>query len=119
MVFTIEPMVNAGTWRDNMWPDGCGVTIVLCVLACPAWHHCGATRARRWRVGPLMPPHRRAPAPTPCPPPPPPARWTAVTADGKRSAQFEHQIVITSTGADILTQRLPTSPPLWWEAAGA
>ncbi|KIZ01205.1 methionyl aminopeptidase [Monoraphidium neglectum] len=63
MVFTIEPMVNVGTWRDAMWPDG----------------------------------------------------WTAVTADGKRSAQFEHQIVITATGADILTKRLPTSPPLWWE----
>ncbi|KAI8475143.1 MAG: methionine aminopeptidase [Monoraphidium minutum] len=63
MVFTIEPMVNAGTWRDTMWPDG----------------------------------------------------WTAVTADGKRSAQFEHQIVITADGADILTARLPTSPPLWWE----
>ncbi|GBF95512.1 methionine aminopeptidase 1A [Raphidocelis subcapitata] len=66
MVFTIEPMVNAGTWRDVMWPDG----------------------------------------------------WTAVTADGKRSAQFEHQIVITPEGADILTKRLPTSPPLWWEAEG-
>jgi methionyl aminopeptidase len=66
MVFTIEPMVNAGTWRDVMWPDG----------------------------------------------------WTAVTADGKRSAQFEHQIVITADGADILTKRLPTSPLLWWEAEG-
>lgn len=63
-VFTIEPMVNAGSWRDAMWPDG----------------------------------------------------WTAVTADGARSAQFEHQIVITADGADILTARLPTSPPLWWEA---
>jgi methionyl aminopeptidase len=66
MVFTIEPMVNAGTWRDAMWPDG----------------------------------------------------WTAVTADGKRSAQFEHQLVVTATGADVLTARLPTSPPLWWEAEG-
>lgn len=66
MVFTIEPMINAGTWRDTMWPDG----------------------------------------------------WTAVTADGKRSAQFEHQIVITADGAEILTARLPTSPPLWWEANG-
>lgn len=62
-VFTIEPMVNLGTWRDVLWPDG----------------------------------------------------WTAVTADGQRSAQFEHQIVITATGADVLTARLPTSPPLWWE----
>ncbi len=59
-----EPMVNAGTWRDHLWPDG----------------------------------------------------WTDVTQDGSRSAQFEHQIVITKDGADILTARLPTSPPLWWEA---
>eukprot|EP00879_Flechtneria_rotunda_P023329 GHRR01024679.1.p1 GENE.GHRR01024679.1~~GHRR01024679.1.p1 ORF type:complete len:307 (+),score=65.78 GHRR01024679.1:292-1212(+) len=62
-VFTIEPMVNQGTWRDLMWPDG----------------------------------------------------WTSVTADGKRSAQFEHQIVITATSCEVLTARLPTSPPLWWE----
>ncbi|KAF8058467.1 MAP1A [Scenedesmus sp. PABB004] len=60
-VFTIEPMVNLGTWRDVMWPDG----------------------------------------------------WTAATADGKRSAQFEHQLLITATGAEVLTARLPTSPPLW------
>jgi methionyl aminopeptidase len=29
--------------------------------------------------------------------------WTAVTADGKRSAQFEHTVVVTETGAEILT----------------
>lgn len=62
-VFTIEPMINAGTHRDVTWPDG----------------------------------------------------WTATTQDGGRSAQFEHQIVITATGCEILTARLPTSPPLWWE----
>jgi methionyl aminopeptidase len=62
-VFTIEPMVNLGAWRDVLWPDG----------------------------------------------------WTAATADGQRSAQFEHQLLITATGAEVLTARLPTSPPLWWE----
>lgn len=66
-VFTIEPMINAGTWRDRTWPDG----------------------------------------------------WTAVTEDGQRSAQFEHQILITKDGYDILTKRLPTSPPLWWEVQGS
>jgi hypothetical protein len=66
-VFTIEPMVNAGTWRDLLWPDG----------------------------------------------------WTAVTRDGGRSAQFEHQLVVTATGADVLTARLPDSPPLWWEQEAA
>lgn len=30
--------------------------------------------------------------------------WTILTADGGPSAQFEHTILITSTGADILTQ---------------
>ncbi|HUS62600.1 MAG TPA: type I methionyl aminopeptidase [Acidimicrobiales bacterium] len=29
--------------------------------------------------------------------------WTAATADGKRTAQFEHTILVTDDGADILT----------------
>jgi methionyl aminopeptidase len=29
--------------------------------------------------------------------------WTAVTADGKRSAQFEHTVAVTASGAEILT----------------
>ncbi len=29
--------------------------------------------------------------------------WTAVTRDGKRSAQFEHTIVVTGRGAEVLT----------------
>ncbi|KAM9982954.1 hypothetical protein ACTFIZ_007467 [Dictyostelium cf. discoideum] len=52
-VFTIEPMINEGTWQDEIWPDS----------------------------------------------------WTAVTADGKRSAQFEHTLVITETGCEVLTKR--------------
>ena len=50
-IFTVEPMINQGTWRHVEWPDG----------------------------------------------------WTALTADGKRSAQFEHTILVTETGAEILT----------------
>ena len=30
--------------------------------------------------------------------------WTAVTADGLRSAQFEHTVLVTADGAEILTQ---------------
>jgi methionyl aminopeptidase len=29
--------------------------------------------------------------------------WTAVTADGKRTAQFEHTILVTDDGAEVLT----------------
>jgi len=29
--------------------------------------------------------------------------WTAVTVDGSRSAQFEHTILITKNGVEILT----------------
>ncbi|HEY3001516.1 MAG TPA: type I methionyl aminopeptidase, partial [Kribbellaceae bacterium] len=29
--------------------------------------------------------------------------WTAVTRDGSRTAQFEHTLVVTGTGAEILT----------------
>jgi methionyl aminopeptidase len=64
--FTIEPMINAGSWKDTHWPDG----------------------------------------------------WTAVTKDGQPSAQFEHTLLVNETGVEILTARLPTSPPLWWEAEG-
>ncbi len=31
--------------------------------------------------------------------------WTAVTADGERSAQFEHTLLVTETGVEILTKR--------------
>lgn len=31
--------------------------------------------------------------------------WTAVTKDKKRTAQFEHTLVVTATGAEILTPR--------------
>lgn len=36
--------------------------------------------------------------------------WTVVTADRGRTAQFEHTIVVTETGAEILT--LPSDPSL-------
>ncbi|PKC00553.1 methionine aminopeptidase [Rhizophagus irregularis] len=49
--FTIEPMINLGTYHDRHWPDN----------------------------------------------------WTAVTEDGKRSAQFEHTLLVTETGVEILT----------------
>ncbi|MEQ2188639.1 hypothetical protein GOODEAATRI_017046 [Goodea atripinnis] len=35
-----------------------------------------------------------------------PDGWTAVTRDGKRSAQFEHTLLVTETGCEILTRRL-------------
>jgi len=63
MVFTIEPMINAGGWKDETWKDN----------------------------------------------------WTCVTADGKRSAQYEHTLLVTETGVEILTARTATSVPLWWE----
>lgn len=44
-----------------------------------------------------------------------PDGWTSATEDGQRSAQFEHTLLITPTGCELLTARLPTSPPLWWE----
>ncbi len=53
MIFTIEPMINAGTWHTKILPDG----------------------------------------------------WTAVTKDHKLSAQWEHTIVVTPTGVEILTAR--------------
>ena len=51
MVFTVEPMINAGTWQAVLWDDG----------------------------------------------------WTAVTADLARSAQFEHTVLVTDLGPEVLT----------------
>jgi methionyl aminopeptidase len=51
MTFTVEPMINLGTWQVRQWNDG----------------------------------------------------WTVVTADGRRSAQFEHTVLVTEQGAEILT----------------
>lgn len=51
MTFTIEPMINLGTWRHTTWDD----------------------------------------------------HWTAVTADLQRSAQFEHTVLVTEGGVEVLT----------------
>lgn len=34
-----------------------------------------------------------------------PDNWTAVTQDGKMSAQFEQTMVVTDTGVEVLTAR--------------
>lgn len=52
MVFTIEPMINEGTWEAVVLAD----------------------------------------------------KWTAITKDGKLSAQFEHTIAVTENGVEILTK---------------
>jgi len=44
-----------------------------------------------------------------------PDNWTAVTSDGSWSAQFEHTLIITEKGCEVLTGRLPDSPPFQWE----
>merc|ERR1712238_186871 len=39
--------------------------------------------------------------------------WTAVTSDGKRSAQFEHTVLVTDKGCEILTAR-DNEPVMSW-----
>jgi methionyl aminopeptidase len=39
-----------------------------------------------------------------------PDDWTSVTTDGSRTAQFEHTLLVTEDGVEVLTARLPTSP---------
>jgi len=41
--------------------------------------------------------------------------WTATTKDGKRSAQFEHTLLITPDGVEPLTGRLESSNRFFWE----
>ena len=40
--------------------------------------------------------------------------WTAVTTDGKRSAQFEHTVLVTDTGCEIMTAR-ENEPVMEWK----
>lgn len=41
--------------------------------------------------------------------------WTAVTTDGKRSSQFEHTVVVTESGCEILTAR-ENEPVMAWHS---
>jgi len=43
-----------------------------------------------------------------------PDNWTAVTTDGRRSAQFEQTLVVTDTGCDILTARKAKDGQPWF-----
>ena len=45
-----------------------------------------------------------------------PDDWTATTVDGKRSAQFEHTLLVTDDGVEALTGKLESSPLQFWEA---
>jgi methionyl aminopeptidase len=44
-----------------------------------------------------------------------PDNWTAVTRDGSRSSQFEHTMVVTATGCELLTGRVdePSDRIVW------
>jgi len=46
-----------------------------------------------------------------------PDEWTATTVDGKRSAQFEHTLLITEDGVEALTGKIESSPVQFWERA--
>jgi methionyl aminopeptidase len=59
MIFTIEPMINAGRREIKEMPDG----------------------------------------------------WTIKTKDRSLSAQWEHTILVTETGFEVLTQSAGTPPP--------
>lgn len=44
-----------------------------------------------------------------------PDNWTATTVDGKRSAQYEHTLLVTDDGIDVLTAKTADSPKFFWE----
>ncbi|KAF3764653.1 methionine aminopeptidase [Cryphonectria parasitica EP155] len=39
-----------------------------------------------------------------------PDNWTSTTVDGKKTAQFEHTLLVTEDGVEVLTARQPDSP---------
>jgi methionyl aminopeptidase len=44
-----------------------------------------------------------------------PDDWTATTIDGKRSAQFEHTLLVTKDGVEALTGKNEKSNLQFWE----
>jgi methionyl aminopeptidase len=44
-----------------------------------------------------------------------PDDWTATTVDGKRSAQFEHTLLVTPDGVEALTAKNENSMLQFWE----
>ena len=44
-----------------------------------------------------------------------PDDWTATTVDGKRSAQFEHTLLVTKDGVEALTGKNENSKLQFWE----
>lgn len=44
-----------------------------------------------------------------------PDEWTATTADGRRTAQFEHTLLVVEDGVEALTGKLESSPLQFWE----
>jgi methionyl aminopeptidase len=48
-----------------------------------------------------------------------PDDWTATTRDGKRTAQFEHTLLVTPDGVEALTGKIETSPIQFWEKESA
>lgn len=44
-----------------------------------------------------------------------PDEWTVTTQDGKRTAQFEHTLLVTPDGVEALTGKLESSPLQFWE----
>lgn len=66
----------------------CGLSHILYILVCLG----GVARALTW-----------------------PDEWTATTVDGKRSAQFEHTLLVTPDGVEALTGKIETSPLQFWE----
>jgi methionyl aminopeptidase len=44
-----------------------------------------------------------------------PDEWTATTSDGRRSAQFEHTLLITEDGVEALTGKTKDSMVHFWE----
>uniref|UniRef100_A0A7R9WR60 Peptidase M24 domain-containing protein n=2 Tax=Craspedostauros australis TaxID=1486917 RepID=A0A7R9WR60_9STRA len=48
-----------------------------------------------------------------------PDDWTATTTDGKKSAQFEHTLLVTEDGVEALTGKIETSMLQFWEKESA
>ena len=98
---TIEPMICEGSAKALTWPDEWTATTVSkqrneCQVSCK----------------PFLCAH-------PCCPFFVPVCEYVTQVDGKRSAQFEHTLLITDDGVEALTGKKASSPIQFWERESA
>ena len=116
-VFTIEPMLNLGQAKDVLWPDQWTAVRVLYYTLYTLYIHVSTYDTNNLLVYasaciPITYSYLYVYSYTYYVP-------IQVTRDGSRSSQFEHTMIVTETGVELLTPREgePTDRLVWNQAS--